>query len=66
MGSISFGISYQIRDYIPNKDDDGMLLDLHIQSKFQWESINHLWFLIGSVVLLVRTLNNHHGQYKNQ
>jgi hypothetical protein len=62
MGSISFGIPYQIRDYILNKDDDGMLLDLHIQSKFQWESINHLWLLIGSFVLLVRTLNNHHGQ----
>jgi hypothetical protein len=40
MGFISFGISYQLRDYIPNKDAAGMLLDLHIQSKFQWENIN--------------------------
>ena len=62
MGSISFGILYQLKDYIPNKDADGMMLDLHIQSKFQWESINHLLLLVCSIVLLVSTLNNHHGQ----
>jgi hypothetical protein len=62
MGSISFGILYQHKNYIPNKDAVGMLLDLHIQSKFQWKSINHLLLLVGSFVLLVSTLNNHHGQ----
>jgi hypothetical protein len=67
MGSISFGISYQLRYYISNKDAAGMLLDLHIQSKFQWESTNHLFcgkvlVLVGYFVLLVSTLNNQHGQ----
>jgi hypothetical protein len=54
-------------NYIPNKDAAGMLLDLHMKSKFQWESINHLFcrkvlFLVGSFVLLASIFNSHHGQ----
>jgi hypothetical protein len=71
MGSINSGITYQLRDNIPNKDAAGMLLDLYIKSKFQWENINHLFyrkvlFLVGSFVLLASTFNNHHGQYDKQ
>jgi hypothetical protein len=67
MGSISLGIPYQLSDYIPNKDAAGMLLDLHAKSKFQWENINHLFcrkvlLLVGAFVLVVNTLDNHHGQ----
>jgi hypothetical protein len=35
LGSINSGITYQLRDNIPNKDAAGMLLDLYIKSKFQ-------------------------------
>jgi hypothetical protein len=67
MGSISFGIPYQLRDYIPIKDAAGMLLDLHIKSKFQRERIDNLFcrkvlLLVGYFVLLGSTLDNHHGE----
>jgi hypothetical protein len=70
-GCISSGIAYQLSDNIPNKEAAGMLLDLHIKSKFQWENINHLFcrkvlFLVASFVLLVSIFNNYHGQQNIQ